>query len=63
MLIGIILIVLAGLFYWFAYRPSVARKACNQVALEKSGQTEAVGVAGTLYDAFYESCLHDRGLK
>ena len=66
----IVLVVfsLVGLFYWFQYRPSKIRAACDKQATKAMGDAAAVGklsgeAAIRVYDFWYASCLRARGIE
>lgn len=72
-IIGIIVLVLiAGWFYWFELRPSHIRANCQRQATDKAGQdcrNVTTGRENGGYEACvaklggYESCLHEGGIK
>ncbi len=63
LIIVIVLILLAGYFYWFQWRPNQITKQCNKEAVEKAKEPEAFNQAIKIYDALYKSCLREKGLK
>lgn len=63
----VVLLISAGLFYWFALRPSQIKQACSKQA--KSGHDEWYwnnygnkGDDAKEYDNNYKNCLRDKGL-
>jgi hypothetical protein len=52
------IVILGGLiFYWYQYRPTQIRSACNSQA------TNFAGGVITLYEHEYTKCLHEKGLN
>jgi len=62
LIIGIILILIAGLFYWFQIRPSQIRKTCHKEAIELASLEEGFDDATAYYDTWFEVCLNREGL-
>jgi len=78
-IIILILLLVAGWFYWFQLRPAKIRQRCSQEALEKAQLLlkEKAGMVGGEYEEpaerdlylqgdykwQYEKCLHEKGLK
>lgn len=63
----LLLIVLGGLFYWFQYRPSVARKDCYNYARYDSSLSNPQDNFDSLQIQQFEKlrfdqCLHHYGL-
>lgn len=56
-LLGIILI--AGWFYWFQFRPTKIRSYCDWKVRNDSYWR----VNTKIYDIYYQACLHEKGLK
>jgi len=54
------LLLLAGWFYWFQYRPVKIRSYCDWYVRWEDGGPKCKGVE--CYDAQYKSCLHGNGL-
>jgi CHASE3 domain sensor protein len=54
LLIILLLGILGGIFYWFAYRPSEIRKSCYEETRETSRR---------IRDDEYRRCLMKNGLK
>ena len=52
------LLLLAGWFYWFQYRPANIRSYCDWETKSKSYWRVTKN-----YDVNYNSCLHEKGLK
>lgn len=50
--------LLCGWFYWFQWRPAKIRSYCDWKAKSKSYWKVTKN-----YDANYNSCLHEKGLK
>ncbi len=46
-----VLIIIAGAFYWYEYRPSQIREKCNKSSLS------------VFSEKIYQSCLRDHGLE
>jgi len=66
-LIIVVLLLLAGWFYWFEWRPASTRKACNKDAVERmKGMIEEGNKNPEQLDLwlnrFYESCMKRHGL-
>lgn len=56
----IIVLIVAGLFYWFQIRPAMARSECDTQSREYfKTHTRA---PATFYNYLYEACLHQKGL-
>ncbi len=51
------LLLLAGWFYWFQYRPVKTRSHCDWKARNKWGAVTKY------YDREYKACLHEKGLR
>ena len=51
-------LLLIGWFYWFQYRPSKIRSYCDRAAREKTDWRVT-----KFYDADYDACLHEKGIK
>ena len=61
-IIGIILA--AGWFYWFQYKPSQITKYCNGWAGDKSRYSQQQSDANRInYEALYKKCQREQGLK
>lgn len=58
-IITLILILVAGYFYWFQWRPSQIRKDCAEKYPTNLGMKSDIDKAKTNYD----HCLHEKGLK
>lgn len=56
LLILLIIITGAFLFYWFQIRPAEVRKACYKKAIPENNNT-------AVQDHTYRSCLVEHGLK
>ena len=67
-IILLVVLVVAGLFYWYSLRPSFIKKDCYNVATEKAKgkRKEAGATDGKFskddYDAYYKFCLQKNGL-
>jgi len=61
LIIGFIFLlgIVGSLFYWFQIRPSGIRVECNTTAKDKANATSDPIKS---YNAFYESCLHGKGI-
>jgi type II secretory pathway component PulF len=61
----IIAIVFVGIFYWYEIRPARIRQDCHKWVVDLPGEVEKFRSKGaiTQYEALYEQCLHERGLK
>lgn len=63
-LVAIGLLLIAGLFYWFQYRPSRIAKYCNQWAMDESGYTtHRFETYRENYEALYKNCQREQGVK
>lgn len=69
----LVLVVLAGAFYWLEVRPSVIKKDCyneaKELATEKAKKEDAKnglavegGFADGDYNSYYKWCLQSKGL-
>lgn len=56
-LIIIAIVILAGWFYWFQYRPTQIKHDCAQKAI-KASKNQSIQAINVIYDL----CLHDKGL-
>ena len=54
-----IVIIIAGLFYWYEWRPSEIKKECHSYATNKSSLSMNYISA---YDNAYKQCLRKNGL-
>jgi hypothetical protein len=57
----VILVLIAGWFYWFQYRPILIRKNCaeqTRVALNTAGSSASTSDINTVYNF----CLHQKGM-
>ena len=45
------LVIIAGAFYWYEYRPTQIRKECNKP------------LSSQLSEKFYQSCLRSHGIE
>ena len=61
----IVLWLMAGLFYWYAYRPTVIRKGCHASAVNDSRARikSKDGYYQEDYNFYYNQCFHEKGLK
>ncbi len=57
-----ILIILIFSFYWFEYRPSIAREECNKIVLKELSEDWQSPI-NPGYNNLYEACLHQKGIK
>jgi len=55
-----IILVGCGLFYWYEWRPSEVKKACNLEALKSAN--EASSEKKRVYDFSYDICLKKNGI-
>ena len=72
-LMGLVITLWAGVFYWYDYRPNQIRKEClNWVEENNKGDVEiSTSTSGTISfqgeifvrGAFYVGCLRDHGLE
>lgn len=52
------------LFYWLQLRPSLIRKSCHKWIIDQPGEINVIYESSRKkYDALYEYCLHEKGLK
>lgn len=61
----LIVILAAGAFYWFQWRPSQVRKACHTDALvraKKKVKSKDLYIRKD-YVFYYQQCLHKEGFK
>ena len=56
-----VLSAVAGAFYWYEYRPSVARQQCHQYA-DKLSTTGDNRNDKSRYDFRYKFCMQERGV-
>ena len=61
-LIGVGLILLAGLFYWLQVRPSSIKKSCHRESINQASLENSFESATERYNALYERCLNRNGL-
>jgi len=64
-LIAILVISIAGAFYWFEWRPTQIRKECNIKASQETSAAEEKlqGTEGiSLYNFSYNLCIRMKGL-
>ena len=63
--IFLIILFLGFIFYWFQIRPSQIRQRCHKWIVDLPGSIEKElsekGIKA--YDALYNRCLHEKGLK
>lgn len=70
----VLIISIAGAFYWFEWRPQQIRKKCDKYATEMVGydlkvNADAPSYSGLTYDwikesdDYYQNCLREKGLK
>ncbi len=62
----VVLIIVAGWFYWFQWRPSEIRKECQRVREEYIKEKRPTGFSIQDIPALkfrYERCLNEKGLK
>jgi hypothetical protein len=57
----LLIIICAGWFYWYEWRPSQIRNKCNKEALETSLAIK--GATFDIYDFSYKACLRQMGLE
>ena len=53
----LVLLVAAGLFYWYEYRPSMIREKCSIAAEKVSDKDEFI------YEVVYRHCLRSCGIE
>jgi hypothetical protein len=59
-LLAILVIFIAGVFYWFEYKPAMTYQYCNEKAKELAKGDSGEGVYKN-YDYAYKACLRSRG--
>lgn len=59
-IIGIVLILIAGWFYWFQVRPANIRSSCIK---QLPGGFLSVGLSDEELENKYKRCIRARGLK
>ena len=66
------LVLLAGWFYWFQWRPISIRRECYKLSMEKAknewkrenpNRFEETLYYPDDYDSYYDKCLNRKGLK
>lgn len=64
-LILLSLFLLIGWFYWFQWRPAMIRSYCHERIVDLPGDVEELRSEGQIkrYNALFDSCLHEKGLK
>lgn len=57
--------LLAGWFYWFQWRPVEIRSNCHRWIVDLPGEVEGLRSDGQIksYNALFDRCLHEKGLK
>lgn len=65
MLILIGLLLLTGWFFWFQWRPVAIRTNCHKWIVDLPGEVEGLRSDGQIksYNALFDRCLHEKGLK
>ena len=76
-LLAVLIIFIAGAFYWYEFRPNQIKQKCAEIAIESaeeliktkaelSSQYRDIAEKGLYlkddYKAYYESCLNKQGL-
>lgn len=67
-LIGVVILILIALFYWFQIRPSQIRSSCAFGAqgtikyLSEHNPRVNVSYFENKYNEYYQICLHQKGL-
>lgn len=54
------MLILLSLFYWFQFRPYLAKKECNQMA--RKGLSLQIPYEYEVYSHKYTSCMRSKGL-
>ena len=60
------ILILAGWFYWFQWRPSQIAKYCNSWASDESGSSNNaynLQLVREGYEKLYQKCLREQGVK
>jgi len=60
-------LVIAFLFFWYQIRPSLIRSTCaketgTKIESEYSNEKRSTKGWQDIYDLYYDSCLHKKGL-
>jgi len=60
-----IIILLAGLFYWYQIRPTLIYRECNGRALEQAVESHLEGKSelADIYETAYKLCLKEKGIN
>lgn len=56
-LVGLLLLLVGGAFYWYEYRPSKIRAQCSREAEKRAGGDVVV------YEIIYRHCLRTHGIE
>lgn len=60
-----VLFIAIGWFYWFQWRPVAIRSNCHRWIVDLPGEVEGLRSEGQIriYEALFDRCLHEKGLK
>ena len=61
----LLLVFVAGVFYWFQWHPSQTRSYCHKMIVDLQGSVEELRNEREIarYKALFDSCLNEHGLK
>lgn len=65
-IISILVLIGAGLFYWFQVRPAMIYSECNWEALEKAKRNSGYSEEAynpDIYEHFFKKCLRNKGIS